>query len=53
MIVSILQNVIRKILKDVCFNFANTVSIHTAGRMHSVGESMHTARLGMTFYLLI
>jgi len=29
------------------------VSIHTAGRMHSIGESMHTAGFGMIFYLLI
>ena len=29
------------------------VSIHTAGRIHSIGESMHTAGFGMTFYLLI
>jgi len=31
----------------------NGVSIYTAGRMHSIGESMHTARFGMIFYLLI
>jgi len=29
------------------------VSIHTAGRMYSIGESMHTAGFGMIFYLLI
>jgi len=29
------------------------VSIHTAGRMHSIGESMHTAGFGVIFYLLI
>ena len=30
-----------------------TVSIHTAGRMHSISESMYTAKLGTIFYLLI
>jgi len=34
-------------------NIIITVSMHTAGRMHSVGEYMHTAGLGMIFYLLI
>jgi len=31
----------------------NGVSIHTAGRMYSIGESMHTAGFSMIFYLLI
>ena len=34
-------------------HFCFAVSIHTAGRMHSIGEPMHTARRGMIFYLLI
>jgi len=29
------------------------MSIHTAGRMHNIGDSMHTAGFGMIFYLLI
>ena len=31
--------------------FKYGVSIHTAGHMHSIGESVHTAGLGMIFYL--
>jgi len=35
------------------FNYFYGVSIHTAGCMHSMGESMHTAGFGMIFYSLI